>query len=661
MFRRSRALRLVAPVVILAGLLAGCAGEGGAPRASAGRVLVLGLDGVDPDVVNMLVDEGKLPNFARLTREGASGRLTSPPPLLSPVIWTTVATGRRPAAHGIGHFVTTDSETGEKLPVTSSMRRVPALWNIFSDNGLGVGVVGWWATWPAEPVQGVVVSDHAGYHFLMEDAGEHRDRVVYPQAAEELLDRHMVRPGSLSVADLRPFVDLGTELDTTSAEGAGATFSDDLDHFRWALATAWSYRDLGLEIWREDSPDLALVYIEGVDTTSHLFGHLFRQGPMAGELAEQQSRFGDAVEGMYLLADEIVGDYLAILDEGTTLIVMSDHGFRLGELPTDPSTTRDERRVSEAYHEPEGILFMYGRGVAQGARVEGAGILDLAPTILALAGLPVAEDMPGRVLVAGLTEEITIETIESYGGREVGAWAPTEERQGDAVDEAMLEKLESLGYLGGRSTSNDRNLASMLLRDRRYEEAAHAFAELVRQDPEDAVSRMSYGSALAGLGELEEGEVEIRRALELDPVLVPAHHNLGLVLERGGDVAGAIASYRTALRYSSGYEPSRRALDRLGASAAPVATTVEEQRSAELLAEAAGEIQRGAYDAASALIGEAMRLTPKAAVVYQYAANVAYLRGDEAAAVAALEKALEIEPDNALLRRNLGRLLDDID
>src|SRR5689334_21287380 len=176
---RLRSLR----ALLLLLLLAGCARD-----RSPGRVLVLALDGVDPDVVDLLVSEGKLPNFARLRQEGASGRLISEKPLLSPIVWTTIATGKPPVRHGIGDFVAQDAQTGERRPVTSRMRRVSALWNLFSDAGRDVAVVGWWATWPPERVRGAVVSDHAAYHFLFPEGftGEETGATWPPELAQEI-------------------------------------------------------------------------------------------------------------------------------------------------------------------------------------------------------------------------------------------------------------------------------------------------------------------------------------------------------------------------------------------------------------------------------------------------------------------------------------------
>ncbi|MCI0408074.1 MAG: alkaline phosphatase family protein, partial [Acidobacteria bacterium] len=161
--RRGSWSRLAGILLIVPALALSLSCRGG---SRAGRVIVLGLDGLDPRAVDLLMSEGKLPSFAKLRQEGAYGRLQSRKPLLSPVVWTTIATGKTPDQHGIGHFVAIDEKTGESLPVTSEMRRVKAVWEILSDSKKKVGVVGWWTTWPADTVNGSIVSDHTCYHFL---------------------------------------------------------------------------------------------------------------------------------------------------------------------------------------------------------------------------------------------------------------------------------------------------------------------------------------------------------------------------------------------------------------------------------------------------------------------------------------------------------------
>src|SRR6185436_11437765 len=232
-------------------------------------------------------------------------------------------------------------------------------------------------------------------------------------------------------------------------------FDDDLSHFRWALATADSYRRIGLDFLAHDRPDVLMVYIEGTDSVSHLFGHLVRAEGLKGELAAQQQRYGGAVESMYRWADRLVGEYIAAMDERTTLVVLSDHGFSLGELPDDPSRTRDMRRVSERFHRIEGILYLFGHRVRAGRQIEKPVLVDVAPTLLALAGVAPAQDMPGRVLSEALDLGKEPSRIASYESapRPADAAAAAE----PAVDDAIIKRLESLGYLDASSPSADRS------------------------------------------------------------------------------------------------------------------------------------------------------------------------------------------------------------
>jgi predicted AlkP superfamily phosphohydrolase/phosphomutase len=104
-----------------------------------------------------------MPNLAALIERGSRSRLLTISPTLSPVIWTTIATGVKPERHGIVDFTAVNKDTGAAVPVTSNLRRVPALWNILSGAGRTVGFVGWWASFPAEKVDGYIVSDRIAY------------------------------------------------------------------------------------------------------------------------------------------------------------------------------------------------------------------------------------------------------------------------------------------------------------------------------------------------------------------------------------------------------------------------------------------------------------------------------------------------------------------
>jgi predicted AlkP superfamily phosphohydrolase/phosphomutase/tetratricopeptide (TPR) repeat protein len=637
-------------LIALALLLVSCGNDAG-----KGRVMVLGLDGLDPQTVDLLMAEGKLPNFARLRQEGAYGRLETSRPILSPIIWTTIATGKTPDQHGIGHFVAVNPKTGEDLPVTSRMRKVKALWNILSDAGRRVDVVGWWATWPPENVNGSIVSDHTCYHFLFSDGEKGaKDPVTttHPPELEQEIAPLVRRPADIGPAEASAFVSVPADEFSRPFD-----FKDDLSHFRWALATADTYRRIGLHLWKTQKPDALFTYVEATDSTAHLFGHLFRAQGLTGELGAQQARYGQAVESMYRYADGILGDFIQAMDPSTTLIVLSDHGFELGALPEDPSKTRDMRRVSEKYHRIEGILYMYGRGVRPHARIDGAKIVDIAPTVLALAGLGRAQDMPGRILSEALDIGPEPTTVASYETGERVAAAPADDA---AVDPAIKERLKSLGYLGGEtSPQGARNLAAMNFEAGRYQEAAEGFEKLLEDKPDDAGLHASLAGALGALGRYDESLKHLNEAIRLEPLNAEAYHNRAVIYERQGNQQAAITEYRTALRYDPQYAPSRDALARLGATAGNQPESDTERLAMAMADRASRTARRGDYAEAMKILAEAARIAPRYALVQQYRANVAYLMGDKATAVAALKRALELEPDNALYKENLRRLEKD--
>jgi hypothetical protein len=142
-------------------LLAGASGIACSQAERPGRVLIIGIDGATMRVIEPMIAAGRLPNLEAIARTGASGRLHSLLPLLSPRIWTSVATGKPPDEHGILGWVL-PRKTGEATRLYDSHdRRVHALWNIFSHHGRSVATVNWLMSYPPEPVNGVMISDYA--------------------------------------------------------------------------------------------------------------------------------------------------------------------------------------------------------------------------------------------------------------------------------------------------------------------------------------------------------------------------------------------------------------------------------------------------------------------------------------------------------------------
>ena len=217
-------LRLLAILALLLFSLAagGCRDTAPSPPISSSpaetsqpRLFFLGIDGATWTVLGPMLERGELPAFQRLVDEGVSlPRFDTLRITHSPVIWTTVATGRRPADHGIRGF-TAELPNGDKIPVTSSLRKARAIWELANRRGVSTGVIGWWATWPAEEVDGYMVSDHANPAFGDMMVAEGRfwtadrevlaelRRQVYPESIAPVLTRHWLTPESFPWDDFQ--------------------------------------------------------------------------------------------------------------------------------------------------------------------------------------------------------------------------------------------------------------------------------------------------------------------------------------------------------------------------------------------------------------------------------------------------------------------------
>jgi tetratricopeptide (TPR) repeat protein len=136
-----------------------------------------------------------------------------------------------------------------------------------------------------------------------------------------------------------------------------------------------------------------------------------------------------------------------------------------------------------------------------------------------------------------------------------------------------------------------------------------------------------------------------------------AHYNRGVIFEKRGKRAEAIAAYQTALRHKPGYKPAKTRLTALGVqTSAGGSMTPTQQRAWQMAVHAKELAQRGNYEAAMRELDEAVRLAPNLGPIHHYRYTVAYLMGDIVMARAELERALALNPDDAFAQRNLERL-----
>ena len=143
-------------------------------------------------------------------------------PVLSPIVWTSVATGVGPDVHRVLDFQEVEPATGQKVPISGDSRAVPGGLERRLGRGLKVGVVGWWATHPAEEVTGFFVSDHAS-PILFQGLPARRSGVPASSLAAGV-EQIIARDGRVSDADLAPFVDAPpSEITSTRGPGRGAS------------------------------------------------------------------------------------------------------------------------------------------------------------------------------------------------------------------------------------------------------------------------------------------------------------------------------------------------------------------------------------------------------------------------------------------------------
>jgi predicted AlkP superfamily phosphohydrolase/phosphomutase len=409
---------LVLTAVVL-GMLS-CSSEADRPT----RIIVFGVDAADWGVMENLLRDGRLPNFQRLIDEGATGISRTLIPLTkSPIIWTSIATGKVPEKHGIGGFVRVVAG-GDTVPYTGNARRVKALWNILSEADYRVGVVGWMVTWPAEEVNGYMVSDYVQYE---QQHSIRPDRQTYPEDLFGEIDHLRVIPENVNDATIARFYPVSASPEEVQAAPWHKSY------VKMIYATDETMRRITLHLFEKDVDFLA-VYLNGVDSFGHAFWH--------HRTKVKESPLSEIIDKYYVWVDEALGEFMDLMDDDTLLIVCSDHGFH------GPRRRPDGGLMLGIYmHGENGIIGLMGKGVRKGGEILDADVLDITPTILYAFGLEVGRDMDGRVL----TDAFDRGFLKSNPVTFVSTYDTEERRYSDPVksphDRKIKDKLRAVGYM----------------------------------------------------------------------------------------------------------------------------------------------------------------------------------------------------------------------
>jgi predicted AlkP superfamily phosphohydrolase/phosphomutase len=258
-------------------------------------MLILGLDGLNWDLLAPILAAGAMPHLARLQREGAWGPLASVVPTQSATAWASFITGQNPARHGVLDFVVRRADGtyrhAKPNPATT-------LWHHLGRGGLRVGVLNFPVTYPPDAVNGFLVSG------MLSPTGK---TFTHPPAlGPELLGR---------VPGYR--LDLEWQIYNNRE---GALLQDLVEMTRQRARAARYLRD-------RYEPDCLAVAFVGPDRLQHaLWRHLDPGHPRHD--AGQAEALTGAIYGFYATLDEAVGQLVTEAGPETTVILLSDHGFQ---------------------------------------------------------------------------------------------------------------------------------------------------------------------------------------------------------------------------------------------------------------------------------------------------------------------------------------------
>ena len=452
----------------------------------AKKVLLIGWDAADWKLINPLLDQGLMPTLDNFVDHGVIGNLATLRPILSPMLWNSIATGKRPDKHGIHGFMEPDPQAGGVRPSSSTSRKVKAIWNILTQRGYKTHVLGWFAGHPAEPINGISVSDLFPYTVApMSQEWPLPPGTIHPESLRDTFAKLRMHPAEVTEAAILPWIPRAAEIDQEKDRG--------LQSFAKILAENCSIHNAATWILQNEPWDFLAVYYNGIDHFCHGFMH-FHPPRMEGIPEDKFEIYKDVVNGAYRFHDMMLETLLTLAGPDATVLLVSDHGFHSDHLR--PRGIPREPAGPAVQHRQFGIFCMKGEHIKQDERIYGATLLDVTPTILTLFGLPIGEDMDGRVLVQAFEEPPPVERISSWENEpgECGMH-PADLRMDPAAAQAVLQQFVALGYIQPPSESQAKavevavreqqyNLGRVYLDTQRYPEALPIFEELTRKWPE---------------------------------------------------------------------------------------------------------------------------------------------------------------------------------
>src|SRR3989344_1925690 len=407
------------------------------------KTILIGIDAADWKIAQPLIEKGELPTLASLIQDGVSAPLKSLPGYKSPALWTSIATGKMPEKNGvlyfsnlfldvpklklkkdlttnpvinwpyrIGKIFSKDSKkpssttrfarktyiysmlkygklleklkVGGNYLVTGTFRTEKTVWEMLGEEGTTVGVIGWLVTWPAEKVNGFMVSTkavegssriyQANRKYKTED---NKGSITYPASIFEQLKEFNSTPYSITDQEINSLFKNLTEVERDQIRSAHFDKKNKLNFFaQLYLSDVFTVKS-GIHLRDSFKPEFLTVYLPGLDGVQHIFWqyHFPQKFPFLKQSSEELEKFETVVDNYYKFLDR----QIASLIEGyETVIIVSDHG-----MDSIPEKHFDHNVSRSGQHEdsPDGICILKGPSVKKNVKLSQAHILDITPTI----------------------------------------------------------------------------------------------------------------------------------------------------------------------------------------------------------------------------------------------------------------------------------------
>ncbi len=318
------------------------------------------------------------------------------------------------------------------------------------------------------------------------------------------------------------------------------------------LAEVFSVHAAATELLETQPWDFGAVYYECIDRLGHEFMPF--HPPRLPEIpAEDFAFYREVMTAAYRFHDAMLGRLLELAGPETHVMLISDHGFESGARrprgPVEPAQ----------WHRPQGIFVLHGPGIRADATVEGATLLDIAPTVLTLLGLPVGDDMAGKVLMHAWQEPPGIERIASWETEagDDGRLPAGAEEQDPAAAAAVLQQFIALGYvdppdadtcrtIAQAEAEADFNTAAALLEGGRVHEAKALLAALAARCPEEPRYWRILAQACLALSALPDAARCLEALERLEPGRPQTAVLRGVLAWSRNDLAGCEGAFREA-------------------------------------------------------------------------------------------------------------------